>query len=272
MELGVCVGNVNKNLAVLHAKYAFGTNSISLSPSVWESLPDGMLYVPCTFEVMLSENDCKKIVACSKYSGDWIIGSEPRTAWDNNNPADVVAKRFDYQIANIKKVDPNAKIIITCSTQGQLPNNPHSNQNFIGDLWGFLSEYSKANTDGLHCHIYPRWISDDDSIRWNVKFFNQYLRQIRAWMNQNGLSGKELWVTETGFEGFFGDDPFEYEKCVDYLGRLLDNKYTNTLDRLFFYPANNGYGAGGTNGYLPLLDDNGLLTGLGSVFRAKATP
>jgi len=260
---GYCAGQANNSLEKLGGKWAYGVFQNAMSDEML-LLPTGVEFVPLTFEFSPNES-WSRFTKWESYKGNWLIGSEPHTDWDNYRPIPEIANIFMSQMKYIKTFDANAKFIVTCSTQGQLPYNPHSQNNFIDALWKFFPQEYKDMTTGFHCHLYPRWRSDDPKIRWSVKYLVEYVRKLRRWMTENGVGDKELWMSEFGYEGYF-EYP-DYGKCVRYLRRLVNNKYlSENLTRFAFYVANNRDGNGGSNGYLPLLDESGELTRLGFVY------
>lgn len=269
MKLGICVGTVSPALSKLKFEWAYGVAANALSDE-FLSLPKDIEFVPLTFE---NEPQAfwKRFLLWEQYQHYWLIGSEPRTNWDNNKTVEQIAPIFMRQMDYIKGFDPDAKFIVTCSTQGQFPYNRHSNLNFIGDLWALFPQQYRDWTTGFHMHIYPRWISDDPNIRWSVRYLVDYIRAMRRWMNENDVSDRELWISEFGFEQEFSaeNNPKDYANCVTYLKKLLRNQRINEwVTRLAFYvgterPNSDG---GGSNYYLPLLDMDGTVNALGKVW------
>lgn len=270
MITGACVGTVVPALTQLKLKWVYGVSANAMSDE-FLALPEGIEFVPLTFENLPNET-WSRFLGWGSYQGYWLIGSEPHTNWDGNKSVTEIAPIFMAQMDYIKAFDPNAKFIVTCSTQGQLPYNWHyPDENFIGDLWAlFPSEYRDRVT-GFHMHIYPRWSSGDLVKAWQVRTTVKYLRRMRLWMQQNNVLDKELWLSEVGFEEQFGPDnsASDYARCAEYLRKLLKNKNVNAwLTRLAFYvatPRANNDG-GGSNNYLPLLNEIGELTTLGNVW------
>jgi hypothetical protein len=260
MRLGACVGTVTPELANLNLDWAFGVYANAMADE-FKNQP--FEFVPLTFE---NEPNVEwtKFVTWSNYGGYWLIGNEPHTAWDNNRPVADVAQVFMRQMEYIRGFDPSAKFIVTCSTQGQVPYNRHSDQNFIGGVWNTFTPKFRRWTRGFHMHIYPRWISDDDNIRWDYRYFTRYVRGLRRWMDEQQILAREIWISEFGFEREFAGDA----RGVNYVRDVLNSRYLGWyVDRLAFYVATERDGSGGSNGYLPLLDANGNLTDLGRVWK-----
>lgn len=273
MKLGTCVGTVSPSLSKLKFDWAYGVAANSLSDE-FLGLSKNIEFVPLTFENE-PQKSWERFVSWESYKHYWTIGSEPRTAWDGNKTIEQVAPIFMRQMDYIKGFDPEAKFIVTCSTQGQFPYNHHSEENFIGDLWALFPQQYRDWTTGFHMHIYPRWISDDPHIRWAVRYSVNYIRAMRRWMKENNVLDRELWISEFGFEQEFSPENSaeDYKHCVDYLNKLLRNQRVNEwITRFAFYvsterPNNDG---GGSNHYLPLLNTSGELSELGKVWNRAA--
>lgn len=263
MKLGICVGTVTSGLTQLNTQWAYGVGSNSLSDE-FKAMPVGIEFVPLVFENEPQAN-WERFIYWENYAGYWLIGNEPHTDWDGNKTAAEVAPIFAEQIDAITKMDANAKCIVTVSTQGQTPYNPHfPNENFIGDCWKLFSPETRAKVAGFHMHIYPRWISDDPVERWEIKNFVAYPRRMKRWMKEQGIADRELWISEMGYEGFLIED---YAKCITYLYKLLGNRWMNAnIARFAFYVGTERIGVGGSNGYLPLLNTDGQMTGLGATY------
>lgn len=268
MRLGICVGNITTGLKQLGATWAYGVRRNSLSDDFWH-LPAGIEFVPLVFEDT-PRDDWARFAGWTHYGGYWLIGNEPHTDWDNHRPIAEIARVFEWQMNFIRAFDPNAKFIVTTSTQGQTPYNPHSpTENFTDALWSALPALTRAKVAGFHMHIYPRWISDDPAERWDARKFVAYVRRMRRWMREQGIEHRELWVSEMGYEGFLAEQ--DYARCVTYLDELLRHKFLNDkLTRFAFYVATESAADGGSNGYLPLLDAAGQLTGLGATYLLRA--
>lgn len=263
MRYGICAGRVIPELAHLNIDWAFGTAENSLADE-FQHLPRGIEYVPLTFE-QEPRAEWRRFVTWDCYNHYWLIGNEPHTDWDNQRPIADVAQVFVRQMEFIKTFDRDAKFIVTCSTQGQLPYNRHSPQNFIGDLWTHLPREIKNQVAGFHVHIYPRWISDDPAVRWNPQLFIRYLRKLRFWMDAQELLDREFWVSEFGFEGYFADAPADYVRCMDYTRALLAHaRLQEWVTRFAFYAS---HAMPSTNWYCGALDEKNNLTGLGAMWR-----
>jgi|GEM_PF-3903094 len=269
MRLGACIGTVTPAVAQLNLKWAFGVYANAMSAE-FLNLPPSVEFVPLTFENKPNAS-WAKIVENPNYQSEILIGSEPCGGWDNYRDPRDVANDYVAQMRALREIDPQAKFILTAGTQGQLPYNRHNRDTpLIESLWTNIPDDLRELIPAVHCHIYPRWISDDPDERWNVQNFARYIRGLRRWLRENGLGERKIWVSEFGFEGYFADDPKEYTRCVKYTRELLAHpKIRRWCARLAFYPATERSGSGGSNGYLSLLDENGALTGLGRVWTKK---
>lgn len=281
MRKGIVVGSMEPLLLLNNgfapASVALDSDWASGVGANWDSdemklLPEGFKFVPMTAENL--NPTWQRITTWANYEGYWQVGNEPRTDWDGNKSVAEVAPIFMNQMDLIKSFDPDAKFIVTCSTQGQTPYNRHNKDaNFIGEIWNLFPPKYRNWTTGFHMHIYPRWISDDPAIRWDVRYFTRYVRGLKRWMTERGIPDKEIWITEFGFEGMFADDAAEYQHCVDYVRDVLKSDYLNrTVKRIAFYVATEREGAGGSNGYLPLLFPGGVRNALGEMWYGTKYP
>lgn len=271
MKLGACVGTVTPALAQLNLQWSFGVGANSMSD---EFKNQSYEFVPLTFESdpAVQALNWERFLTWENYGHYWLVGNEPCGAWDNFKPASEVAAIFVRQMDYVLGFDADAKFILTCGTQGQLPYQWHNkNAPLVGELWRNIPKRLRKKIRGFHMHIYPRWVSDDPTQRWNAKYFVRYVKGLRRWMGENGAAGREIWVSEFGFEGYFADDANEYARCAQYVKDVLTNKFLNkNVTRLAFYVANTRTGTDGSNGYCPLLDENGALTDLGKLWSAAA--
>ena len=269
---GVCIGDVTPALAQLGAPWCFGVGAIATNDVMCDAPAE---FVPLTFESdpAVQALNWERFLTWDNYAHNWLVGNEPCGAWDNFKPASEVAAIFVRQMDYVLGFDADAKFILTCGTQGQLPHQWHNdNPPLVGELWKNLPKRLRKKISGFHMHIYPRWVSDDPAIRWDVKYFVHYIKGLQRWLVENGITRKEIWVSEFGFEGYFADNAEDYARCVQYVKDLLGNKFLQrNVARLAFYVASERTGPDGSNSYLPLLDPTGNLTALGKIWTGNVS-